>query len=544
MLSVTETLPESRDELLGIISNLSAKNGELNATNAEQGTIIHRLETQNEQLATRLHWLEEQFHLLRHKRFGKSSERTVPEQLRLFNDAEVIAEHEPAQESDLETITYERKKPGRKPLPADLPRERIEYELPEQEQICPQCKGQMHKIGEDVRSELNIIPAQVKVIEHVRFKYGCRHCEKHSETTPIKTAPAPNPVIRKGYASPSSVAYVMTAKFVDGVPLYRQEKHFERLGLKISRSVLSDWMLKGSQWLEPIYAIAHQALINREVLHVDETTLQVLKEPDRAAETKSYMWLYRTGRDLGSPIILYDYQETRSGAHPRKFLSGFKGYLHADGYSGYDGLEEITEPDKPPNVKLCGCWSHLRRKFDEAMKGQPPGKRHGGRSKEALGRINLLFSIERGLEKSTPEQRLEARQEKSRPVVEELLRWLDSIKGEILPKSLLGTAVTYGLNQWKKLTRFFEDGRVELSNNRAERSIKPFVIGRKNFLFCNTPQGARSSAVIYSIIEMAKENSLNPYAYLTCLFERLPNVDITDASVIETLMPWNIKLTK
>jgi transposase len=537
MLSITETLPENRDELLGIISDLSAKNEELS-------TIIHRLETQNEQLASRLHWFEEQFHLLRHKRFGKSSERTVPEQRSLFNEAEITAEQEPAPEAELETITYERKKRGRKPLPEDLPKERIEYELPEEEQYCPNCNEHMHKMGEEVRSELNIIPAQVKVIEHVRFKYGCRNCEKNSDTVTIKTAPAPQPVIKKGYASPSSVSYVMTAKFVDGVPLYRQEKHIERLGLKISRSVLSDWMLKGSERLEPIYAAAHKELINRQVAHADETTLQVLQEPGRSAETKSYMWLYRTGRDDVSQIVLYDYQETRAGEHPRKFLSGFKGYLHVDGYSGYDGLEESTGTDEPPDVKLCCCWSHFRRKFDEAMKGQPPGKRQGGRAKEALERINQLFSIERGLEKYRPERRREARQEKSLPVVEDLRRWLDGIKGDILPKSLLGMAVTYGINQWKKLVRFLEDGRVELSNNRAERSIKPFVIGRKNFLFCNTPQGARSSAVIYSIIEMAKENGLNPHAYLTHLFERLPNMDTSDAAAIEALMPWNIKLTK
>jgi len=537
MLSVSETLPESRDELLEIIRSLSVKNEELNA-------VIHRLETQNEQIASKLHWFEEQFNLLRHKRFGKSSERTIPEQRSLFNEAEVITEHEPAEESELQTITYERKKPGRKALPQDLPRERIEYELPEQEQYCSECGEHMHKMGEEVRSELNIVPAQVKVIEHVRFKYGCRSCEKNSETVPIKTAPAPHPVIKKGYASPSSVSYVMTAKFVDGVPLYRQEKHFERLGLEISRSVLSDWMLKGSEWLEPIYASARQSLINRQILHADETTLQVLKEPGRAAETKSYMWLYRTGRDDGPPIILYDYQETRGGEHPRKFLSGFKGYLHADGHSGYDVLEKSTKPDEPPDVKLCGCWLHFRRKADEAMKGQPPGKRQGGRAKEALDKINQLFSIERGLVKCTPEQRLKGRHEKSRPIVENLHRWLCDIKGEILPKSLLGTAVTYGLNQWEKLTRFLEDGRIELSNNRAERSIKPFVIGRKNFLFCNTPSGARAGAVIYSIIEMAKENGLNPYAYLTNLFERLPNMDITDTAAIEALMPWNIKLTK
>jgi len=412
-----EKLPESREELLRIISVLSDKY-------EEQSAIIHRLETLNEQLLSRLHIFEEQIKLLRHKRFGKSSERTVPEQRRLFNEAEMIAEQSPAKETaeaEIQTITYERKKPGRKPLPADLPRERIEYELPEQEQYCPECGEHMHKMGEDVRSELNIIPAQVKVVEHVRFKYGCRNCEKNNETVPIKTAEAPQPVIKKGYASPSSISYVMTAKFVDGVPLYRQEKHFARLGLEISRSTLSGWTLKGSEWLELIYDAAHHKLIDENILHADETTLQVLKEPGRPAETKSYMWLYRTGRDSdGPPIILYDYQATRSGEHPRKFLSGFKGYLHVDGYSGYEGLEKTEKIGEPPPVKLCSCWAHFRRKADETIKGLPPDKRRSCRAKELLDRINQLFSIERGLNKCTPEERYAERLKKNLPVVEDL----------------------------------------------------------------------------------------------------------------------------
>jgi len=540
MLIASNKLPENRDELLTL-------NGILSAKIEEQSEIIHRLETLNEQLVSRLHLFEEQLKLLRHKRFGKSSERTVPEQRRLFDEAEMIAGQEPVKEesaeSEIETITYERKKPGRKALPADLPRERIEYELPEQEQYCPECGEHMHKLGEDIRSELKIIPAQVKVVEHVRFKYGCRNCEKNNVTVPIKTAEAPRPLISKSYASPSSLSYVMTAKFVDGVPLYRQEKHFARLGITISRSMLSDWTLKGSTLLEPIYGVAQGALIRREVLHADETTLQVLKEPGRSPETKSYMWLYRTGRD-GPPIILYDYQETRSGEHPRKFLSGFSGYLHVDGYSGYEGLERSEKAGESPSVKLCGCWSHLRRKADEALKGLPSNKRKGCRAKELLDRINQLFLIERGLSKCEVEERHTERQKKSRPIVENLRSWLLGIKDEVLPKSLLGTAVTYGLNQWEKLTRFLEDGRIDLSNNKAEQNIRPFVIGRKNFLFCNTPGGARASAVIYSLIETAKANGLNPYAYLTHLFERLPNIDTADMASIESLLPWNVEPPK
>ena len=253
--------------------------------------------------------------------------------------------------------------------------------------------------------------------------------------------------------------------------------------------------------------------------------------------------MYRTAARDGPPVVLYEYQAGRCGEHPQKFLTGFRGYLHADGYAGYNGLCTPPEPDKPPLVKLCGCWAHFRRKFDEALKAQPPDKRKGGRAKEAIERINQLFLIERGLRNLTPEQRLEARQEKSRPIVEALRKWLECLNKEILPKSLLGAAVTYGINQWEKLTRFLEDGRIELSNNLAERSIKPIVIGRKNFLFCNTPRGAKAAAVIYSIIETAKENKLNPYNYLVYLFDHLHNMDSKDNSAVEQLLPWNCNLT-
>ena len=243
-----------------------------------------------------------------------------------------------------------------------------------------------------------------------------------------------------------------------------------------------------------IYGRLKQKLLAQEVLHADETTLQVLKEPDRPAKSQSYMWLYRTGC-IGPPIVFFEYQPSRAGDNPRRFLEGFKGYLHVDGYAGYHDI---------PNTTLCGCWAHFRRKFDEALKGLPSKHRSSGsKAKEALDRINKLFDIERQLSGRTPAERLEARNLRSRPLVEEFRRWLDAIAPSVLPKSLFGLAVNYGRQQWPKLMRFLDDGRIEISNNRAERSIKPFVIGRKNWLFANTPKGALASAVIYSIIETA-----------------------------------------
>ena len=513
MSSSSSLLPENRQELVDLVNKQAS---------------------QIEQLQEKVRWFEEQFHLARHKQFGASSERSVREQPYLFNEAEAIAEAGPVEEAISQTITYERKKPGRKPIPKDLPIERIEYRLTEEEQICTACGGHLHEMSEELRHEVKLIPAQVKIVQHARFVYGCRNCEKNSIEVPIKTAKAPRPVIEKGLASPSAVAYVMTMKFVEGVPLYRQEQHYARLGIDLSRGVLSNWMIKGSEWLELIYGRLKQKLLEQEVLHADESTLQVLKEPGRAAESQSYMWLYRTGC-VGPPIVLFEYQPSREGEHPRKFLAGFKGYLHVDGYPGYHDI---------PDVTLAGCWAHLRRKFDEALKGLPPKQRASGSTKarEALDQINRLFAIERELKQLSPEDRWKARDLRSRPVVEGFRNWLDDIKAMVLPKSLFGQAVQYGHNQWQKLIRFLEDGRIELDNNRAERSIKPFVIGRKNWMFCNTPKGAHASAIIYSLVESAKENRLNPYAYLNYLFEKLPNLDSRGNEVLDQLLPWNVNL--
>jgi transposase len=234
-------------------------------------------------------------------------------------------------------------------------------------------------------------------------------------------------------------------------------------------------------------------------------------------------------------MVLFEYQPTRSGEHPRKFLQGFKGYLHVDGYAGYHDI---------PDVTLCGCWAHFRRKADEALKGLPTKQRRSrnSMSQQLLDRINQLFFIERDLKSKSPEDRLAARNLRSRPIMEELRKWLDDIAPSVLPKSLFGLAVNYGRQQWSKLIRFLEDGRIEISNNLAERSIKPFVIGRKNLLFCNTPRGARASAVIYSPVESAKENKLNPHAYLNYLFEQLPNLESRDDETLDRLLPWIVNL--
>lgn len=348
---------------------------------------------------------------------------------------------------------------------------------------------------------------------HVRYVYTCRHCEKNEISVPVVTAPAPRPLITKSLASASAVAYVMGQKYVEAMPLYRIEKHFEMLSIELPRAVLSNWVVKGGEMLAPVWNRLRERLLELDILHADETTLQVLKEPGRAPQSKSYLWLYRSGR-YGPPIVCYEYQATRDGDHARRFLAGgatapalecgpvgpqdgFAGFLHADGYAGYNDL---------PNVRLVGCFAHARRKFTDAEKALPEGYRNNPDHMVNIGLkyINRLFDIERGLRDASIDERKAVRGEMSKPILDEFKSWLDEAAARALPKGMLGTAIGYCRNQWEKLIAFLDDGRLEIDNNRAERSIKPFVIGRKNWLFANTPRGARTSAIIYSIVETAK----------------------------------------
>jgi transposase len=507
--------------------------------NRAKSPTIESLQQQVAELSAKLKWYEEQFRLAQHKRFGASSEQTHPDQmeLNLFNEAEVLAT--PAgEEPPMEQVTYARRKQAgkRETDLSKLPVETVTYRLEENEQVCACCGGSLHEMSNETRCEIAVIPAQTKVIRRVRIVYGCRQCERQEIQTPIVTAPMPKPVYPGSLASPSSMAYVMSQKYVDGMPLYRQEQQFERLGYTLSRQTMANWMIYGAeQWLEPLVAAMKAYLLQQEALHADETTLQVLREPGKSAESTSYLWLYRTGRGV-SPAVIYDYQKTRGGEHPRNFLSGFKGYLHVDGYAGYHKVAGVT---------LVGCWAHARRKYDEALKAAPPQLKEQRETvaSQGLAYCNALFAIERDLKDATPEERHAQRQKRSLPIVEAYSAWLRQQRSRTLPKSLVGKAITYSLNQWEKLTAFLKDGRLEIDNNRSERSIKPFVIGRKNWLFANTPRGAKASAAIYSVIETAKENGLNPFQYLMYLFEQLPQLqNPRDPEALESFLPWSTSL--
>ena len=354
------------------------------------------LETQSgrvSELELLIKWYQEKLRLNAHKQYGASSEQTSNyEQLGFFDEAEVTADKK-APEPDLEQITYKRRKHvgKREEDLSGLPVETAVHELPKKEQVCPECGEPLHVMGKETRRELTVIPAQIKVTEHVRNVYSCRNCEKAGADVPVVKAPMPEPVIKNSIASPSAVAHIMANKYVMHNPLYRQEQEFSRMGLPLSRQTAANWMVTASDnWLSHIYELLRKELLKNSVLHADETTLQVLKEPGRKARAASYMWLYRTSEDDNHrPIALYEYQETRSSSHPKKFLDGWRGYLQADGYAGYHGLESVTN---------IGCWAHMRRKFDEALKSLTPEAQKDSMALTGLELCSRLFAEERAFE--------------------------------------------------------------------------------------------------------------------------------------------------
>ena len=499
--------------------------------------IVQEKDTRIAELEALVKFYEEQFRLNKQRQYGASSEKSEYDQLNLFNEAEATADANVAEPELVEVERHyrKRKRESGDRLPDDLPVETVEHDLPEDEQICPECGGDLHVMGRERRRELKLIPAQAVIVEHVRKVYACRDCEKDSYGVPIRKASMDEPVIKGSFASPEAVAQIMTQKFVMGAPLYRQEQDWQRNGILLSRQTMSNWLLRCTEdWLEPIYDALHEIMLEyASALHADETTLQVLREPGKTAQSKSYIWLYRTsgydryGGKEPMPIVLYDYQPDRRATRPQAFLKGYKGYLHTDGYAGYHSL--------PEDIVIVGCFAHARRKFDEALKSMPEKDREGSGALIGKRYCDKLFSIERLLENLSPDERFLKRQEQARPVLDEFYAWL---KSQQIVKNLFGKAITYALDQWQYLVRYLLDGQLEISNNRAERSIKPFVIDRKNFLFANTPRGARASAIMFSLIETAKENGLNPYLYLRYIFQNAPNWNIrNDPNKLQLLMP-------
>ena len=514
-----------------------ARNAKLEAKLAareqEQAQVITSLTLQNE-------WLLEQLKLSKKKLFGRSSEQAaqlVMDQLSLtMNEVEAyIFGMNSAGKAPVAVKAHERKRQSGNVLdvvPEGTPTEVVEHRLPEDERICRACGSEMVEIGKEVRRSLMMKPAAFWVREDVYYTYACKNCEQETGEASIAKAAKEPALLPGSFASAEAVAYLAAQKFVMYSPLYRLQQEFERQGLKLSRQTMANWLLNTSEkWLRPVYDTLREQLCKEPVLHADETTLQVLKEPGRSSTSKSYMWLYRTSGCTKQAIVLYEYQPTRKAEHAEYFLKGFSGWLHADGYQGYHKL--------PGNIRVVGCWAHARRKFDEALQTLP--KEMQKDSPAAIGECycSRLFKLEQAFAELAPEERYEKRLEQAKPVLDALLSWANEMQARTAPKSALGKAIHYLLEQWPYLTRYLEDGRLELSNNRAERSIKPFVMGRKNWLFANTPGGAQASAVIYSLIETAKENKLDPYKYLLWVLQSAPGLSETDAAWAEQFTPAN-----
>ena len=505
------------------ISKMELEIESLKATVASQSDLIAKLEALVE------HY-EEQFKLAKRRQFGSSSEQS-PDQLRfdfMFNEAEDQADAA-LPEPEREEITYTRKKRvGKRKEDLDgLPVERIDYELPESERGCPKCGELMPDIGVSVRNELEIVPAKVVNVEHAVHAYACAKCDKAGEGTPVVKAEAPAPLIGGSLASPSAVAHVATQKYVSGVPIYRQEKMFAHSGVILSRQTMANWIVFcAHNYLLPIYRLLVASLLQESVAHADETKVQVLREPGRAAQAQSYEWLYRTSGDTKKPVVIFEYQETRGQVHPNKFLEDFKGYLHTDGYQSYHNL--------PSGIIVVGCWVHCRRYWENLYYTLAENRRGGSSAERGLVYCNLLFAFEHEFDGLAPKERRKQRLKYSKPVSDEFFEWVGSLHA--LPKSLLGQAVHYALAQRKYLENVYLDGRLEFSNNRAERSVRPFVQGRKQWLFSCTPGGAEASSIFYSIIETAKENGLIPYQYIKHLLEMRPSAG---SDALDALLPWS-----
>jgi len=498
---------------------------------ASQLALNKKLTSENQQYKHQVLTLQEQLNLAIARRYAASSEKISPNQLRLFDEAEFDAGMDvSADECEDDSITvpeHKRRKSGRKKLPDTLPRVDVVHELPEEERVCPHDGAVLSEIGEDVSEQLDIIPASIRVLRHIRKKYACS-CGQC-----IKTAKLPAQVIPKSLASPGLLAHIAVSKYQDALPLYRQETILRRIGVDLSRATLANWMIKTGALVQPIINLLRDHLLEYDILQMDETTVQVLKEPGKTAQSKSYLWLQKGGPpDL--PVVLYDYDPGRGAGVPMQLLEDFKGYLQTDGYAGYNAVVASN------NLIHVGCMAHARRKFSDAVKAQGRNKKRG-KAHRGLSLIQKLYRIEQKARKQKlpAEQRYALRHKQAQPILDEIRKWLDESLPQIPPSSMTGAALNYLNNEWDKLIAYLKDGRLEIDNNGAENAIRPFVVGRKNWLFSTSVEGVKASANLYSLVETAKANGLEPYAYLRYLFTKLPAAESVED--FEALLPGRIE---
>ncbi len=508
----------SIEELQNIIKNQTEN---IDDKNKENGTLkdkITSLEKENS-------YLQEKIDSLIRQQYSSKSEKFNSDQPSLFDDTREDKEALPVEE-DIELIEYTRKKGGRRKPPKDLPRVRVEHDIDEAEKLCS-CGCQMYRIKELVSEQYDIIPARFQIIENVRFVYGCR-CGAKPKTTPV-----PPMIIPRSQVTASFLATVAVQKFEDALPLYRQVKIYKnRFGVPFTDTTLSSWMIKGSEALKPVIGLLKLRLLVNEYIQADETTLQVLNEPNRKAAQKSYIWL-GVGMDK-YPVVYMKYANNRNRSVPTGIFTGFSGYLQTDGYAGYN------EVVKQENIIQLACWAHARRKFADILKSGKSNKESKAYADEAVILIRKLYKIEKEIKDDPPDRRLLTRQERSIPIINTIRDWIDTkfFKAQQIGGAI-AKAFVYLNNQFAKLKVYTTDGKLSIDNNKAENHIRPIALGRKNWLFATSVKGAEAVANWYSIIETAKLNGLEPYFYLKHLLTELP-VYQRDKKDIEGLLPWNV----
>jgi transposase len=526
-----KTIPVATSKKSASISDLETENYELKKQISAFNLQVEFLQKQNSVLVSQLEIMQHNLGILQRAIFGKKSEKSSEENIEqlklLFDEAEAGAE--PQSELDLgeednetEPFTKPRNKPGRKPLPANLPRKQIIHDLPEAQKICP-CGCTLTLIGEDKSEQLDYIPATLQVIENIRLKYACKACEDTVKRAAVPVKPLP-----KANATAGLLAQIIVSKFADHLPLYRQSMIWERLGVDIGRGTLCNWVLGCGRLLQPLVEAMQKDIVAATYVCSDETTVNVLDD----AASKSYMWVHMSG-DRARRAVVFDYHGDRTGECATTFLNGFSGAHQCDAYSGYNELHQKT------GVFHVACWAHARRKFFDITKiVKTQGLAH-----QMVALIKKLYKIEReALDKDMePLQIKTLRMEKSVPILADIKILLDDYKDKVPPKSPLGLAINYTLNQWDGLNTYLQDGRLRIDNNDCERAIRPFAIGRKNWLFSATTNGAQASATLFSLIATCKANGINAYGYLRYVLTAIKTAS-TEAE-LHVLLPYNIDKT-
>ena len=519
--------------------------GLTSAPSDELAEIIRAQSAAIEELTARMANYEETIAYLTRKLYGRSKEDSVIEgQLSLFNEAEAelpAAPEEPDLDEllgDKEKKTSKKKRSTHDEMLGNIPIEKVVLRLKGEDRKCEWCGNEMDVLGEKyVREELHVVPAKLKRVQFYQEVLICNHCKDESDEPVIIAPAAPEPLIPDSMASPSSISWIITEKYMKHVPLYRLEQQLKQDGVKLHRGTMASWLIRiTDDYLEPLYKALISEQLKRDILHADETPCQVLKEPGRKATQKSYIWLYTTGNDGGPPILIYDYHPTRAHIVPENYLKNWNGYLHTDCYDGYNPLEG--------HLVRCACWAHLRRYWYDAVPAElQKAAEKGTINKEQAGPAvtgflycNKLFEIERSLKNLTPEERYEKRIEKELKLIKKFFAWVDTL--EPLGGSKLEKAVNYSKNHEETLQNYLKDGRLSIDNNRAERAAKTYVMGRKGFLFHDTTQGAHSSAALYSIVETARANNLNVYKYIWLILQSMSGNKMRLGN-IEQYLPWS-----